>query len=149
MERKWWRELLPSLWTTAQSVLHRKPIWICRAGRVWHAEEGCRALSNAIPAEWSPCTFCASRAVTPYINDLQGSQSFGWSQWMVGTSTCWRNTWAPEAFDMFFNNGPCKLNSMQPGQTCHLDVSTFVFPLKMGGRHCLIGYCSASSRKRC
>ena len=51
---------------------HRKPIWICRAGRVWHAEEGCRALSNAIPVEWSPCTFCASRTVTPYINDLQG-----------------------------------------------------------------------------
>ena len=36
------------------------------------------------------------------------------------------------------NESCCKLHSMQPGQTCHLDVSTFLFPLKMGGRHCLI-----------
>ena len=62
----------------------RKPIWICRAGRVWHAEEHCRALGNAIPVEWPPCTFCASRTVTPYINDLQGRNLLddlrGWLQ---------------------------------------------------------------------
>ena len=51
---------------------HRKPIWICRGGRVWHAEEDCRALINAHPVEWSPCTYCASRTVTPFINNLQG-----------------------------------------------------------------------------
>ena len=50
----------------------RKSIWICRSGRVWHAEEGCRSMQHAIPVEWSPCSFCASRTNTPYINDLQG-----------------------------------------------------------------------------
>ena len=50
----------------------RKSIWICRSGRVWHAEEGCRSMQQAIPVEWSPCSFCASRTNTPYINDLQG-----------------------------------------------------------------------------
>ena len=50
----------------------RKSIWICRSGRVWHAEEGCRSMQHAIPVEWSPCSFCASRTSTPYLNDLQG-----------------------------------------------------------------------------
>ena len=44
----------------------------------------------------------------------------------------------------------CKLHSMQPGLTCHLDVSTvFSLPLKMGGRQRLTATVTAASRQRC
>ncbi len=55
-----------------QSCPMRSSIWICRAGRVWHTQQDCRALGHGSPVEWNPCTFCASRSIPPYINDLQG-----------------------------------------------------------------------------
>ena len=70
---EWLRRAIAELVDHRSKCPHRKPIWICRAGRVWHAEEDCRALGNANPVEWSLLAhYCASRVVTPYINDLQG-----------------------------------------------------------------------------
>ena len=125
----------------------RKSIWICRSGRVWHAEEGCRSMQQAIPVEWSPCSFCASRTNTPYINDLQGRN-------LLDDLSDWMQTYGQDDLSAggpwhVAYNGPCQLHSMQPMVTCHFPISPLL-PLKMGG---LIfshtGYLVALSRKHC